>query len=510
MGRIPFLGRFWKPKSSIIPETFRSARRLHSLASQGKQRISNKQIFEYTSGRWLVNEKRQLAKRYIEFNVDNLCNLAASIFNNSSRCVEITKMEGNFNKALLLTMDDGNKVIAKIPCPNTGPPFLTTASEVATLKFLRSRTTVRVPEVLAWSATTANPVGAEYIIMEYLDGIPLSDKWESMNVIDRFKVIDQVVDMEVELQRLKFPAYGSLFLRESVANVHGYVELSPELDPEQLYCVGPSCSRELWLNRQISSFQTPIERGPWTSLAKLASSIIQEETANHQQHARTTCHGLKADNDQLTDEHIDLLHKASTVFPILPTHPLISKSSSPTLWHTDLHLGNIFLSKNDPTSIEGIIDWQSLQIAPLFLQACLPAFLEPPKNYILGTTVPNLPENFDLLNDSEKEIAIRSEDLASRTKYYEMKTLVENREVYDALLLDRRLWRLFTSCQVNLQSGLFPLRNSLTGLSQNWSTLGFSGTCPFSFTAQELEKHEKEGMDYRNTQQIWDIAKQHL
>jgi hypothetical protein len=32
-------------------------------------------------------------------------------------------------------MDDGNEVIAKIPCPNARPPSLTTASEVATLKF---------------------------------------------------------------------------------------------------------------------------------------------------------------------------------------------------------------------------------------------------------------------------------------------------------------------------------------------------------------------------------------
>ena len=44
-------------------------------------------------------------------------------------------MEGSFNKALLLTMSDGNEVIAKIPCPNAGPPHLTTASEVATLEF---------------------------------------------------------------------------------------------------------------------------------------------------------------------------------------------------------------------------------------------------------------------------------------------------------------------------------------------------------------------------------------
>lgn len=44
-------------------------------------------------------------------------------------------MEGNFNTALLLTMDDKRQVIAKFPCSNAGPPHYTTASEVAALEF---------------------------------------------------------------------------------------------------------------------------------------------------------------------------------------------------------------------------------------------------------------------------------------------------------------------------------------------------------------------------------------
>ena len=71
----------------------------------------------------------------MKFNVKNLCSQAASLFGPETKCVRIVKMEGSFNKALLLTMDDGNEVIAKIPCPNSGTSLLTTASEVATLKF---------------------------------------------------------------------------------------------------------------------------------------------------------------------------------------------------------------------------------------------------------------------------------------------------------------------------------------------------------------------------------------
>lgn len=40
--------------------------------------------------------------------------------------------EGQCNKAFLMTMDNGAEVLAKIPNPNAGPAFYTTASEVAT------------------------------------------------------------------------------------------------------------------------------------------------------------------------------------------------------------------------------------------------------------------------------------------------------------------------------------------------------------------------------------------
>ena len=43
-----------------------------------------------------------------------------------------------FNEAFLMSMDDGQEVIAKVPNPNAGVPHFTTASEVATLDFVGS------------------------------------------------------------------------------------------------------------------------------------------------------------------------------------------------------------------------------------------------------------------------------------------------------------------------------------------------------------------------------------
>lgn len=79
---------------------------------------------------------------------------------------------------------------------------------------MRSRTSIPAPEVYAWSSDPANPVGAEYIIMERVKGTALADVWGSMNALERYKIIEQIVQMEKQLECLKLPAYGNLFLRE--------------------------------------------------------------------------------------------------------------------------------------------------------------------------------------------------------------------------------------------------------------------------------------------------------
>lgn len=95
-------------------------------------------FFRYTSGRWLWNEEQELRDRYTPFNVPELQLVAAKSVDATS-CVAMTKLgEGSFNKSFRLVMDNGSVVIAKIPHPIAGPKYYTTASEVATMDFVRS------------------------------------------------------------------------------------------------------------------------------------------------------------------------------------------------------------------------------------------------------------------------------------------------------------------------------------------------------------------------------------
>src|SRR5271170_3189611 len=99
---------------------------------------STEDFFRYTRGRFLFDEDVQLKERCKEFKVAALKNVVVQT-TSSKQCINMVKLgEGSFNKVFLLTMDSGKQVVARIPHPNAGSKKNTTASEVATLHFLRT------------------------------------------------------------------------------------------------------------------------------------------------------------------------------------------------------------------------------------------------------------------------------------------------------------------------------------------------------------------------------------
>ncbi|KAI2715303.1 hypothetical protein CBS147332_4957 [Penicillium roqueforti] len=178
---------------------------------------SNSDLFEYTSGRFLFNEKLRHAERCIQFDVDALVRAAChSVGRRLDGVASITKLaEGGFNRVLQLTFNDGYAVLARLPYKTTIPKHYVVASEAATLTHLRAHG-VPAPKVLVYSPDQTNPVGTEYILLERLEGIPLSDQWFSMDTKTRVKIMRQIVDMERRFISIHFPASGSLYYRRDL------------------------------------------------------------------------------------------------------------------------------------------------------------------------------------------------------------------------------------------------------------------------------------------------------
>jgi aminoglycoside phosphotransferase (APT) family kinase protein len=132
-------------------------------------------------------------------------------------CPDITKFaEGGFNKVFLLRAKNSREVIARIPTPIAGPPYYITASEVATMNFLRSVLKIPVPEVLAYLTSSDNPVRVAYILMERVKGESLTSRWLSLTTDEIKDIMTQIADIERKIFDFHFPAYRCLYHKKDL------------------------------------------------------------------------------------------------------------------------------------------------------------------------------------------------------------------------------------------------------------------------------------------------------
>ena len=213
----------------------------------------------------------------------------------------------------------------------------------------------------------------------------------------------------------------------------------------------------------------------------------------------------------VVQDHLSVLNATMELLSSLTNYSPLLERSRPALWHTDLHMGNIFVSQENSTQIVGLIDWQSTSISPLFLQARWPVFLVPPESYCEGTKLPELPANFEDLDADEKAIALLEKDRAIRAKAYEVATYLNNRDAYAARWeVFEPLRELFARIGDTWDDGIIPLRTCLIRIFENWKQMGFQDPCPIQFTPAEITSHEQQLSGYTQWHEIQDFAQRCL
>lgn len=81
------------------------------------------------------DDAAQREARRVEFSFPTLRQKAIESCPGAKAVLRYDKLEGNFNRAFIFHMDNGIKVVARIPFSVAGPPSLVTSSEVATLAY---------------------------------------------------------------------------------------------------------------------------------------------------------------------------------------------------------------------------------------------------------------------------------------------------------------------------------------------------------------------------------------
>lgn len=89
----------------------------------------------YTTGRWINRDKLQREARYLKFDFPALCKKAVNACPGATKVIRYEKKEGGFNRVFILYLDNGERVVARVPFRIAGPRRLTTNSEVATMAY---------------------------------------------------------------------------------------------------------------------------------------------------------------------------------------------------------------------------------------------------------------------------------------------------------------------------------------------------------------------------------------
>jgi hypothetical protein len=208
-------------------------------------------------------------------------------------------------------------------------------------------------------------------------------------------------------------------------------------------------------------------------------------------------------NREKPSEYMDLIEKYLLLVPHITQYNSDSADLlQPTLWHSDLHLYNIYVDLNTET-ITDIIDWQHTTVAPLILQAKVPRMIQHPNPLPLGWVMPEKPEGYESLPEKERLKADKLFESALCQKYYEVLTAKRSPRHY-AAIRHNDTWKPPLVQPIRAIPGawrsreVFRLRASLMAVADHWLDLNSAVDCPISFTEEEKKLHneEMENRDY--------------
>ncbi|KAG7088308.1 hypothetical protein E1B28_012318 [Marasmius oreades] len=329
-------------------------------------------LFDYTSGRWIINDALRQERRLI-FNVDGLRRLAAQSVNRSpDDIVDLAKLaEGGFNRTFLISMRGDFQMVARIPYPATVPKYYAVASEVATMALLCS-SGLPIPKVYGYSPAPDNAAETEYIFMEFVRGTKLSEVWLDLGDREIMSVLRQLAQLESKMMSISFPAGGSLYYAQDLEKVAGGPGIPLE---DERFRVGPDVRLPLWYGRRS---QLDVDRGPYERAETALVRAAHKELAYLKQFGqpllpfqRVRREGYRY-QEQSSSEHIENLNRYLLIASsVVPRDPALSHFS---IRHPDLQQNNIVVSRspNSDWQVISLFDWQHASILPPFLLAGIP------------------------------------------------------------------------------------------------------------------------------------------
>ncbi|KAJ4464581.1 kinase-like domain-containing protein, partial [Lentinula aciculospora] len=451
------------------------------------------ELFNYTTGRFLANDALRLRERMRVFNIPGLFRIIAKTLScESKEIVGFRKLgEGGLNRTFLITLDTGFQLVARIPYPILIPNAYALASEVATMDFLRSKGLL-IPNVYGYSLSE-NEANTEYILMEYVDGIDLSQIWFDLRKDEVISLMDQLAKVESIMMSISFPAGGSIYYARDLKNLSG----NEGIPLEEGFCIGPDVSVPLWYGRRE---QLDVFRGPYKDAKSVLVTGAKKELAylNHFGSPRAAYQRFRREyykyEKQPPSDHVQNLRRYLRLAPSLV--PDDDSLSAFCIRHPDLTDSNVKVSKDSSgLRILRVLDWQHAVVLPLFLHAGMPDIIQNEEDEVSQSmTEPKLPNDFNRL--SEEEQGWEMELLRRRLVHYHynLSTATHNRIHHKGLVypLNPFRRRIFNHATSAWEGETIKLLYALMDMVLGWASFAKDDEpCPVVFTEDEKAEAEK-------------------
>ncbi|KAG6877990.1 hypothetical protein C0993_001195 [Termitomyces sp. T159_Od127] len=393
-------------------------------------------------------------------------------------------------------------MVARIPYPVTVPKFYAIASEVATMRFLRS-SGLPVPKVYDYSPSSDNAAKTEYIFMEYIKGTKLSDVWLEPEEADIIPVLRQLVQLESRMMSIPFPAGGSLYYTDDLEKVAGRKGIPLK---DERFCAAYVVRKEVTAQRgQGTMYATPCL--PFADLSETTDKSVEETLAAT---ARKELEYLKQfgrpllpfqrerreayeHKEQSPSDHVKNLERYLLIASsLIPTNPALHNFR---IRHPDLQPSNVIVSRSPDSNqweIVGLLDWQHVSVLPMFLLAGIPGRLQNYDDPVSPALVPpSLPANMKELDESQQSHEMGLYRCRLVHYHYVKDTEEHNKLHHDACSDPVAIFisRLFDRASAPWEGETHELKTALITATKNWSRLVGEGVpCPVVFEPEDLSR----------------------
>ncbi|RPA74570.1 hypothetical protein BJ508DRAFT_380547 [Ascobolus immersus RN42] len=313
---------------------------------------------------------------------------------------------GMYNRAYVITLgENGSKKDSDLIFRASLPicPHYKTASEVATLQFLRKHTSIPVPRVHSYNSSADlldNELRFEWILMERIEGVPFTNIWRRSEAIgvERFEsIVETVAGFFNELHEIRFPVIGSLYMEEDLSSQNDDL-IAAHPTGYNGFMIGPIVY-EAYSGRILN---VPRDVGPFLTDHSFMKAIVEahlatlQELKGRQEADSDTSSMFEGVIVETMPAGVNLFERlrndiVSEIFPDV-------QSKSPNgypLIHHDLHSDNLMVNAETLT-ITGILDWEFINTVPAWLETDYPKIIR-------GSKVVPEEEPVRLIGEGERE-----------------------------------------------------------------------------------------------------------